>query len=320
MNAGEPLNEQEAELMMKEADKDGDDYEEPREVVGLFPSERSSVCESVARDMKASLELISLAASLWSSLGWGLSCSNHEYVLSNKKCCKDCPAGEQLVRRCTLTSPTECEPCDEGYYNDAYTYSRCKPCTECHADRGLREVRACRRTSNTVCACLPGHAPGGSNEEITCKPCPSGYFSLGGKQECRPWTNCTASGREILRSGKRDADTICDKPSSGIPTQHPVTQRTLFPKEADVFATKLDSTPIVVATNPGFLWILITVLLLLAIAGVLVFLFFYRRTKKKKLEIACNEIYAVPCKDKESDYRMPIQEQDVGVKSKFVQG
>ncbi|KAM3824215.1 tumor necrosis factor receptor superfamily member 4 [Vipera latastei] len=270
--------------------------------------------------MKTSLQLISLAASLWFSLSWGLSCSDKEYVLPHVKCCKKCPAGEELVNRCTPTSSTVCEPCDKNYYNDNYTYSRCKACAECKAERGLREVRACQRTSNTVCACLPGHAPEESREEKRCKPCPSGYFSLGGNEKCRPWTNCTASGKETLRSGKRDADTICDMPPSQIPTRHPVTQRSPFPKETGVFITKLDSPPVVAATNPGFLWILITVVLLLALAGVLVFLFFCRRRKKKFLKIACQEIYAVPCKDKETDYRIPIQEEDVGVKSKFVQG
>ncbi|XP_058017249.1 tumor necrosis factor receptor superfamily member 4 [Ahaetulla prasina] len=269
--------------------------------------------------MKRSLGWISLAASLWSSLGWGLTCSDNEYPLSKRKCCKYCPAGEQLAKRCTETSPTECEPCDENYYNDAYTYSQCKPCTDCHADRGLREIRPCQATSNTVCACLPGHAPEESQEEKRCKPCPSGYFSLGGNEKCRPWTNCTASGRKILQSGKQDADTICDKPSSKIPTRRTVTRPTPFPKETAAITRKLDPPPIVVPKT-GFVWILITVVPLLTVAGILVFLFFYCRTKKKKLDILCTEIYNVPCKDKENDYRMPIQEQEVSVKSDFVQG
>ncbi|XP_026571553.1 tumor necrosis factor receptor superfamily member 4 [Pseudonaja textilis] len=229
------------------------------------------------------------------------------------------PLGEELVKRCTVTSPTKCEPCDENYYNDAYTYSRCKPCTDCNTDRGLQEIRPCQRTSNAVCTCLPGHAPKENQlEEKRCKPCPRGYFSKGGNMKCRPWTNCTASGSQTLRPGKQDEDAICDTPSSKIPTQGTIPQPTPFPK-TPVLTMELDSSPTVVPTNPGFVWILITLVLLLAVAGALVLLFSYRRTKKKKLDILRNEIYAIPCKE-ENDFRMPIQEQEVGDKSEFVQG
>ncbi|XP_070812412.1 tumor necrosis factor receptor superfamily member 4-like [Pituophis catenifer annectens] len=270
--------------------------------------------------MKWSLGLISLAVSLWSSPGWGLRCKDNEYPLSETKCCKLCPPGKELAKRCTGSSPTVCEPCDENYYNDKHTHSTCNRCTDCNAERGLQEKTPCRATSNTVCACLPGHAPEESQEEKRCKPCPSGYFSLGGNEKCRPWTNCTASGRKIQHPGKQDMDAICEKPSSTIPTQRTIMHPTPFPKETGVFTMNLDLSPSVVPTNPGFVWILITIVLLMTVAGILVFLFFYRRTKKKKFDILCTEIYALPCKCKENDYRLPIQEQEVGVKSDFVQG
>ncbi|XP_032088086.1 tumor necrosis factor receptor superfamily member 4 [Thamnophis elegans] len=163
-----------------------------------------------------------------------------------------CLLGEQLVKRCTDTSSTDCESCDENYYNDAYTYSRCKPCTECHADRGLREIRSCQRTSNTVCACLPGHAPEESREsgeEKRCKRCPRGIFPSEGTRNVvlgpsRYVVACRQiNGGRILRPGKQDMDTICDMPSSKIATQRTMTQPSTFPKESTVFTS---SSPVVV--------------------------------------------------------------------------
>ncbi|KAG8142325.1 hypothetical protein E2320_006257 [Naja naja] len=240
--------------------------------------------------MKRSLGLISLAVSLWSSLSWGLSCSSKEYPLSNKKCCKYCPAGEELVKRCTVSSPTKCEACDENYYNDVYTHSRCKPCTECNTDRGLKEIRPCQRTSNTICTCLPGHAPEDREGEKT-------------------------SGSKTLRPGKRDEDAICDTPSSKIPTKGTITQPTPLPKTR-VFTMQLDSSPTVVPTNPGFVWILITFVLLLTVAGALVLLFCYRRVKKKKLDILCNVIYPIPCKDLGLERKKKKKERDGGRKER----
>ncbi|XP_025021195.1 tumor necrosis factor receptor superfamily member 4 [Python bivittatus] len=270
--------------------------------------------------MKPTLGVISVAASLLPWLGWGLRCLENEYPLRRWKCCKYCPPGKQLEKRCTDTSETVCEPCEENYYNDAYTYSSCKLCTDCDSERGLRMVRPCQGTSDTICACLPGHSPEESEVEKRCKACPSGYFSRGGDEKCRPWTNCTASGRKTLHPGKEDADAICDAASSEVPTLRPVTQPPPFKTGVSLLTRVPDSSEIVLAKNQGFVWILAIAILLLTAAGLLLLLFFCRRTKKKKARIHCEDIFGVSCKDDSNGYRMPIQEQQIGVKSNFVQG
>ncbi|XP_063173509.1 tumor necrosis factor receptor superfamily member 4 [Candoia aspera] len=246
--------------------------------------------------MKPILGLISVAVSLSPWLACGMRCSENEYPLQNRKCCKYCKPGEQLVKRCTVTSETTCEPCEENYYNNGYTYSRCKRCTDCDSERGLREVSPCQRISNTICACLPGHSPEATEGEKRCKACPSGYFSQGGNEKCRPWTNCTVSGKKTLYPGREDANTICDEPSSKVPALHTLTQPTPFKNRGGILTVMPNSSQTVLAKNPGFVWTLAITMLFLTIPGVFLLLFFYRRTKKKKVQISCEEIFAVPCK------------------------
>ncbi|XP_077787078.1 tumor necrosis factor receptor superfamily member 4 [Podarcis muralis] len=118
----------------------------------------------------------------------GLKCAQNEYPLWNSKCCRKCPAGKELAKRCTVSTDSTCEPCDHGYYNEGYTESRCKRCTTCSKDKGLQEKESCKTTSNTVCTCLPGHFPASGNfGEKICKPCPSGQFLKRGDVKCQSW-------------------------------------------------------------------------------------------------------------------------------------
>ncbi|XP_042334548.1 tumor necrosis factor receptor superfamily member 4-like [Sceloporus undulatus] len=95
---------------------------------------------------------------------WGTRCSEFEYPLGTK-CCKMCPPGSELKQRCDHSRETACEPCEEDYYNDSYTYSRCRSCTVCEKDRGLQEVKPCEAHSDAHCTCLPGYSETVTSDE-----------------------------------------------------------------------------------------------------------------------------------------------------------
>uniref|UniRef100_A0A8D0BQ89 TNFR-Cys domain-containing protein n=1 Tax=Salvator merianae TaxID=96440 RepID=A0A8D0BQ89_SALMN len=152
---------------------------------------------------------------------WGHHCSELQYPLKKQKCCRKCQPGTELTKRCGMSSDTTCEPCDPGSYNEDYTESRCKTCSVCRKDMGLREVRPCEAKFNARCECLPGYEPSEeySTDEKRCKPCREGCFSRGGSQKCQPWTDCAAQGKTQKFPGKREEDAICSNEQVVAPTE-----------------------------------------------------------------------------------------------------
>ncbi|XP_044301383.1 tumor necrosis factor receptor superfamily member 4 isoform X3 [Varanus komodoensis] len=232
--------------------------------------------------------------------------------------------GEQLLLRCDSSTDTQCEPCDERYYNDEYTYSDCKKCATCDKERGLHELEPCKKTSNTVCACLPGHSPAKDTlgeSERRCDPCPSGYFSRGGKERCRPWTNCTAYGQKTLRAGKRDEDAICSEPPTRVPRQTAIVVPSSLRQGPGTATTTSSSTLTTSATQPGrdrpkeqrdgLLIIFLTSAGLLLVVGLVIFLLFRQKAKKKDSAVFTN----VPHEDGRNSYRFPVQEEQKDCKS-----
>ncbi|XP_063001489.1 uncharacterized protein LOC134411556 [Elgaria multicarinata webbii] len=239
-----------------------------------------------------------LSFSLLAHTTWGLQCSEIQYPLGKVKCCDFCPPdtfffhlGQQLAARCTLSTQTSCEPCEENYYNSDHTYSDCKRCTVCDKDKGLREVKKCTRESNTVCGHLLGNAPagGGANDKRS-DPCPSG----GGKENSGPRRNCTSEGRNTLHPGTREENAPCnEQPTASLgPTavalsssqrqEHggPTTKPSLTPFS---LTTQLNKHKPKEAGN-GLLTIsLICVGLLLAIGGPVLLVLFWKAKKKKAL-------------------------------------
>ncbi|XP_027803514.2 tumor necrosis factor receptor superfamily member 4 isoform X4 [Marmota flaviventris] len=81
-----------------------------------------------------------------------------------------------------------------------------------------------------------------------CAPCPAGHFSPGDNKACKPWTNCTLTGKRTLKPGSMSSDTLCeDRTSPGaLPweTQGPTARPTTALSTAALPGTSLGpSTP-----------------------------------------------------------------------------
>ncbi|XP_047417970.1 tumor necrosis factor receptor superfamily member 4 isoform X9 [Sciurus carolinensis] len=173
-------------------------------------------------------------------------------------------AGSGMVSRCEGPRDTVCLPCGPDSYNEAVNYEACKPCTQCNQTwagpasstappappgSGSELKKKCTPTQDTVCSCRPGTQPlGGFKHGVDCAPCPPGYFSPGDNKACRPWTNCTSTGRRTLQPGSRSSDTLCENRTSPgtLPweTQGPTARPTTAPATVALPGTSLGpSTP-----------------------------------------------------------------------------
>ncbi|XP_028920469.1 tumor necrosis factor receptor superfamily member 4 isoform X2 [Ornithorhynchus anatinus] len=142
----------------------------------------------------------------------GLDCGAGKYPFGSK-CCHDCPAGFEMLERCNNKRDSKCVPCREGFFNEAMNYYKCKPCSWCYTDTGSQKSENCTATKDTVCHCSEGTQPrmnGRGPSGTECVPCPPAYYSPGENRICRPWTNCTAEGKQTLRAGTSKADAICE--------------------------------------------------------------------------------------------------------------
>ncbi|XP_053137340.1 tumor necrosis factor receptor superfamily member 4 [Hemicordylus capensis] len=262
-------------------------------------------------------------------LGSPLSCGQNQYPRYSK-CCNKCPPGWEMKERCKPKADTRCEPCPKQRYSENFGSSDCKPCTVCFAERGLEKVKKCSSTSNTICTCRAGYSPAKESDDIEqCIACREGYFSRGQKEMCQPWTNCAAQGRKTLRSGTSTSDAICDNPPSPSPRSTISTLphsspgngvgtsavTTLKPTSPPVTPPTDSSLDLPSVTNWGFLIVPITcATLLLGIAGAVCY--FLQRLQRKKV---APERLEVPFhEDGRKTYRIPIQEQQVDLKSSLV--
>uniref|UniRef100_A0A8C6REN9 Tumor necrosis factor receptor superfamily, member 4 n=1 Tax=Nannospalax galili TaxID=1026970 RepID=A0A8C6REN9_NANGA len=103
-----------------------------------------------------------------------LNCVGNTYP-NGHRCCHECQPGEWPVN-----------------------YDTCKECTQCNQRSGSELKQNCTPTQDTVCHCRSGTQPWQDSSHKTgvdCVPCPPGHFSPGNNQACKPWTNCTLSGR-----------------------------------------------------------------------------------------------------------------------------
>ncbi|XP_054547269.1 tumor necrosis factor receptor superfamily member 4 [Talpa occidentalis] len=156
------------------------------------------------------LALLPLALLLGSAEAPVPQCPEHTYPQGGR-CCKDCPPGHGMERRCSLDQDTVCSPCQTGFYNEAHNYAHCKPCTQCNLRSGSEPRKTCTPEQDTVCVCKAGTQPqGGYKLGVDCVPCPAGHFSRGDGQACRPWTNCTLAGKRTQRPANSSADSVCE--------------------------------------------------------------------------------------------------------------
>ncbi|XP_042637530.1 tumor necrosis factor receptor superfamily member 4 [Orycteropus afer afer] len=157
-----------------------------------------------------------------------LTCNGTTYP-SGSKCCNECQPGYGMESRCDHMRDTVCKLCKPGFYNEVVNYEACRPCTQCNERSGSETVHSCTPTRDTVCLCRPGTQPqGGYKLGVDCAPCPPGHFSPGNNQACKPWTDCTSTGKRTLKPASNSSDAVCEDRSSlatTLPwsTQHPST-------------------------------------------------------------------------------------------------
>ncbi|CAO2590330.1 Tumor necrosis factor receptor superfamily member 4 [Lemmus lemmus] len=141
-----------------------------------------------------------------------LNCVENTYP-SGHRCCRECQPGNGMVSRCDDNRDTVCHPCEPGFYNEAVNYESCKQCTQCNQRSGSELKQNCTPTQDTVCQCRPGTQPrqdSGHKLGVDCVPCPPGHFSPGDNQACKPWTNCTLSGKQTRHPASPSLDTVCE--------------------------------------------------------------------------------------------------------------
>lgn len=139
-----------------------------------------------------------------------------------------------------------------------------------------------------------------------CVPCPPGHFSPGNNQACKPWTNCTLSGKQTRHPASDILDTVCEDRSplatllwkTQRPTFRPTTVQstTVWPR-----TSQLPSIPTLVALEgPAFAVILGLGLGLLAPLTVLLALYLLRKARRLPNT-------PKPCWG--NSFRTPIQEE-----------
>ncbi|XP_032749088.1 tumor necrosis factor receptor superfamily member 4 [Rattus rattus] len=238
-----------------------------------------------------------------------LNCVKDTYP-SGHKCCRECQPGHGMVRRCDHTRDTVCHPCEPGFYNEAVNYDTCKQCTQCNHRSGSELKQNCTPTEDTVCQCRPGTQPRQESSHklgVDCVPCPPGHFSPGSNQACKPWTNCTLSGKQIRHPASNSLDTVCEDRSL-LATLLWETQRTTFRPTTVPSTTvwprtsQLPSTPTTLVTpeGPAFAVILGLGLGLLAPLTVLLALYLLRKAWRSPNT-------PKPCWG--NSFRTPIQEE-----------
>ncbi|XP_072569624.1 uncharacterized protein [Paramormyrops kingsleyae] len=163
------------------------------------------------------------------------ACNLTEYKVG-EECCPMCPSGHHVQKHCSRNANTTCAPCTGLTFNDEPNgLSHCKLCAVCDQGLGLKTVRACTPTSDTVCGILEGHycispykggcrtahkhtacepgqfikQPGTASANTACEDCQENSYSNGSFTSCMPHATCRP-GQFIHRRGTKYADTECE--------------------------------------------------------------------------------------------------------------
>ena len=139
---------------------------------------------------------------------------------SSCKQCQICSKHQTVVKKCTLTSNSECSnTCSHGYYYEELT-GDCQKCQEGQylvADNKGGHCKECK-------VCPPGMSPypqcGSvveSTSVMTCIKCVAGetFSDKKGKSPCRGCSKCSL-GQEELAPCNLTSDTVCSKCAKGF--------------------------------------------------------------------------------------------------------
>ncbi|XP_010214524.1 PREDICTED: tumor necrosis factor receptor superfamily member 4 [Tinamus guttatus] len=232
-----------------------------------------------------------------------------------------------MTKRCTATTETACAPCKEEFFSPEHNHNFCRSCTVCDVMKGSREVKKCEKTSDRICTCVPGYMPADKNaRRFACSPCPEGFYSTGGNESCRPWTNCSVLGKETLRAGTKSEDAICSSegtqpaPSRSVTSalQLSTTHHRSKMLTAMLSSSKPSVVPFVVCpdkntdTNWGSLSLILICLILLVVSGMSILLLIIQAAKKDTKRRPCRNNQQGP------NFRLPIQEEQVDSNSSLI--
>ncbi|XP_042335663.1 tumor necrosis factor receptor superfamily member 1B-like [Sceloporus undulatus] len=161
------------------------------------------------------------------------------YVEAIDRCCRSCPPGSRVQRRCNESMDTQCIECEEGMFTPAW--SRAERCFSCipPCKAGFVEVKECTRTQDRFCwcrshqfcaiklsqsclQCVEHHPcakgsgvvkPGTGTSNVQCAPCDPGTFSdvESATALCKPHKKC----KSILVPGNSTNDALCSDPNDG---------------------------------------------------------------------------------------------------------
>ncbi|XDV49139.1 hypothetical protein PO909_018443 [Leuciscus waleckii] len=165
-------------------------------------------------------------------------CAHAEYEIDGQ-CCPMCAPGNRVVWHCTDDTSTTCVPCLElTYIDEPSGFTKCFTCTVCDANRGIRVIKACTRSSDTVCGplerfycikkkkiscifavqhseCRPGQyikQAGTGSTDTVCADCTAETYSNGSFSSCLPHTKCDAMGLTETNPGTQSSDSECGNP------------------------------------------------------------------------------------------------------------
>ncbi|KAF7664720.1 hypothetical protein LDENG_00168130, partial [Lucifuga dentata] len=119
-----------------------------------------------------------------------LPCDSGEYT-NNGECCKECPPGEGVVKKCGATQ-TVCAQClDSETFSENYSLTEeCSPCTQC---TGLMRMETpCTDSNDAICVCNYG------------------FFFDKILDTCKPCTVCPA-GQGVFSHCAHNHDTMCEE-------------------------------------------------------------------------------------------------------------
>ncbi|XP_018587973.1 tumor necrosis factor receptor superfamily member 14-like isoform X2 [Scleropages formosus] len=163
------------------------------------------------------------------------ACDRAEYEI-NGQCCPMCFPGTRVYRDCTAQTSTSCAPCTGPTYTDKPNgLTQCTSCTVCDQGFGLKTVKECLTTSNTVCGvlegnyctdfsegeckkaekhttCKPGQFirhPGTDSTDTVCEDCPENSYSNGSSSSCTSHTDCESKGLLTMKPGDSVSDSEC---------------------------------------------------------------------------------------------------------------
>ncbi|XP_048876501.1 tumor necrosis factor receptor superfamily member 5-like isoform X1 [Brienomyrus brachyistius] len=170
------------------------------------------------------------------------ACDQNEYEIDGI-CCRKCSPGSRVSRHCTKQSTGHCAPClDSTFSETPNALKKCHPCTVCAEDRGLKTVKECMPSSDTVCGVLNGHycidrygegcreakehttckpgqsirRPGTEYNDAVCEACSDHSYSNGSFTSCKPHTDCASRGLVTVKSGNHSSDSQCGERSRAL--------------------------------------------------------------------------------------------------------